>query len=162
MEKTGPRRAVSVASMLNQISHTGVWVTDQDEALAFYRDVLGFEVRTDVTIPDFGNMRWLSVGLPGQDLVLQLQAVDTPNMDDATRSQIEDVLAKGYNPPLIFQVDDCRAEIERLRGRGVEISQEPVDQFYGVDAGIRDPAGNSIRITQPVEIPAEQLERFAT
>ena len=154
MEKTGARAVSSVRPMLNRISHTGVWVTDQDEALAFYRDVLGFEVRTDVTIPEFGNMRWLSVALPGQDLVLQLTAFDLPHVDEATRDQIRQVLAKGYNPPLIFEVDDCRATIERLRERGVDISQEPEDQFYGVDAGIRDPSGNNLRITQPARVPA--------
>jgi catechol 2,3-dioxygenase-like lactoylglutathione lyase family enzyme len=154
MEKTAGRTAVSVRPMLNRISHTGVWVTDQDEALAFYRDVLGFEVRMDVTVPEFDNLRWLSVGLPGQDIVLQLTAFDAPHMDEATRDKIRDVLATGYNPPLIFEVDDCRATIERLRERGVDITQEPVDQFYGVDAGIRDPSGNSIRITQPAPVPA--------
>jgi catechol 2,3-dioxygenase-like lactoylglutathione lyase family enzyme len=140
--------------MLNRISHTGIWVSDQDEALAFYRDVLGFEVRSDVTVPEFGNMRWLSVALPGQDIVLQLQAFDQQFMDDTSIEQIRHLLAKGYNPPLILQVDDCRATIEELRRRGVDISQEPVDQFYGVDAGIRDPSGNGIRITQPAPVPA--------
>jgi catechol 2,3-dioxygenase-like lactoylglutathione lyase family enzyme len=154
MEKTGAPAVSSVRPMLNRISHTGVWVTDQDEALAFYRDALGFEVRTDVTVPEFGNMRWLSVALPGQDVVLQLTAFDLPHMDEASRDRIREVLAKGYNPPLIFEVDDCRATIERLRDRGVDITQEPVDQFYGVDAGIRDPSGNSIRITQPAAVPA--------
>ncbi|HEX8104468.1 MAG TPA: VOC family protein [Solirubrobacteraceae bacterium] len=139
--------------MLNRISHTGVWVTDQDEALAFYRDKLGFEVRVDVTMPEFGNMRWLSVALPGQDVVLQLQAFDGQPMDETSRGQVADLLAKGYNPPLVFQVDDCRATIEQLRERGVDISQEPADEFYGVDAGIRDPSGNSIRITQLAPVP---------
>ena len=140
--------------MINRISHTGVWVTDQDEALAFYRDVLGFEVRQDVTVPEFGNMRWLSVAVPGQDLVLQLASFDLPNVDESAREQIAKVLASGFTPPLILQVDDCRATIERLRERGVDISQEPEDQFYGVDAGIRDPSGNSLRITQPARVPA--------
>jgi catechol 2,3-dioxygenase-like lactoylglutathione lyase family enzyme len=140
--------------MINRISHTGVWVTDQDEALAFYRDALGFEVRMDVTVAEFGNMRWLSVALPGQDVVLQLTAFDMPHMDEASREEIARVLARGYTPPLILEVDDCRATIETLRQRGVDITQEPVDQFYGVDAGIRDPSGNSIRITQPAPVPA--------
>jgi len=140
--------------MINRISHTGVWVTDQDEALAFYRDALGFEVRMDVTVAEFGNMRWLSVALPGQDVVLQLTAFDMPHMDEASREEIARVLAKGYTPPLILEVDDCRATIETLRRRGVDITQEPVEQFYGVDAGIRDPSGNSIRITQPAPVPA--------
>jgi catechol 2,3-dioxygenase-like lactoylglutathione lyase family enzyme len=139
--------------MINRISHTGVWVSDQDEALTFYRDILGFEVRTDVTVPEFGNMRWLSVGLPGQDLVLQLQSYDMPQIDGAARERIAQMLATGFNPPLIIEVEDCRATIERLREQGVDISQEPVDQFYGVDAGIRDPSGNSLRITQPAPVP---------
>ena len=154
MEKTAAPAVTSVLSMLNRISHTGVWVTDQDEALAFYRDALGFEVRSDVTVPEFGNMRWLSVALPGQDVVLQLHAFDTPQMDETSREQVAHLLAKGYNPPLILEVDDCRATIEQLRERGVEISQEPSDEFYGVDAGIRDPSGNSIRITQPARVAA--------
>src|SRR4051794_12414481 len=140
--------------MLNRISHTGIWVTDQDEALAFYRDILGFEVRSDVTVAEFGNLRWLSIGLPGQDIVLQLMALEGLPVEQATRAHITALLATGVNPPLIFEVDDCRATIERLRDRGVDISQEPVDQFYGVDAGIRDPSGNSIRITQPAAVPA--------
>jgi catechol 2,3-dioxygenase-like lactoylglutathione lyase family enzyme len=140
--------------MLNRISHTGVWVTDQDEALTFYRDVLGFEVRSDVTVPEFGNMRWLAVGLPGDDVSLVLQSFDLQPMDDAARERIRQSLATGFNPPLIFQVEDCRATIEQLRERGVDITQEPEEQFYGVDAGIRDPSGNSIRITQPAAVPA--------
>src|SRR4051812_24413189 len=100
--------------MLNHISHTGLWVTDQDEALAFYRDILGFEVRNDVTVEEFGNMRWLAMGLPGQDVSLVLHKFDMPMMDDATREKIADVLATGYNPPMIFAVDDCRATIEEL------------------------------------------------
>jgi len=154
MKKTDAPAARSVPPMLNKISHTGIWVTDQDEALAFYRDILGFEVRTDVTVEEFGNMRWLALGLPGQDVNLVLQSFDLPMLDDAARERIAQVLATGYTPPLIFEVDDCRAEIERLRDRGVDISQEPVEQFYGVDAGIRDPSGNSIRITQPAPVPA--------
>lgn len=98
-------------------------------------------------------MRWLTVGVPGQETQLVLQSPDVPGMDDDTRALIGQILARGYTPPLILHVDDCRAEIERLRGLGVEISQEPVDQFYGIDAGIRDPAGNSLRITQPATVP---------
>ena len=154
MEKTEPVGASNVGAMLNHISHTAVWVIDQDDALAFYRDVLGFEVRSDVTVAEFGNMRWLAVGLPGQDLNLVLHAVDQPMLDEASRERTRQSLATGFNPPLIFAVDDCRATIERLRERGVDIVQEPQEQFYGIDAGIRDPSGNSIRITQPAPVPA--------
>jgi catechol 2,3-dioxygenase-like lactoylglutathione lyase family enzyme len=154
MKKTDAPPGRSLPPMLNRISHTGLWVTDQDEALAFYRDILGFEVRSDVTVEEFGNLRWLAMGLPGQDVSLVLHAIGTPIMDDATTEKISRVLATGYNPPMIFEVDDCRAAIEELRSRGVDVSQEPEDQFYGVDAGIRDPSGNSIRITQPAPVPA--------
>jgi catechol 2,3-dioxygenase-like lactoylglutathione lyase family enzyme len=154
MKKTGRAALRSVAPMLTRISHTAVWVTDQDEALAFYRDILGFEVRRDVTVAEFGNMRWLAIGLPGQDVSLVLHAFDLPFMDQANRERIAQSLATGFNPPLIFEVEDCRATIERLRERGVDITQEPEDQFYGVDAGIRDPSGNSIRITQPAPVAA--------
>src|SRR3954449_7629560 len=135
MTRAATRRRVP--AMFKRVTHTGVWVTDQDEALAFYRDVLGFEVRMDVTVAEYGNLRWLSVGLPGQDLVLQLTAFDPPQMDEATGEQVRQILAKGYTPPLIFEVDDCRATIARLRDAGVDITQEAVERDYGVDAGIR-------------------------
>jgi catechol 2,3-dioxygenase-like lactoylglutathione lyase family enzyme len=153
MEKTSAARGVSFGDMLNRIGHIGIWVTNQDEALAFYRDKLGFEVRSDVTVEEFNNMRWLALGVPGQDTSLVLQSYDFQAFE-AAREHIEELLAIGINPPLIFEVDDCRAEIERLRAEGVEISQEPEEYFYGVDAGIRDPSGNSIRITQMAPVPA--------
>ncbi len=140
--------------MIKGISHIGVWVTDQDEALAFYRDKLGFEVRSDVTVEQFGNMRWLAIGLPGSDINLVVHAFDMQPLDDESREAIATLLAKGFNPPLILEVEDCRATIEDLRSKGVDITQEPVEQFYGVDAGIRDPSGNSLRITQPARVPA--------
>ena len=152
MEKTGAAAGVSFGRMLNRISHIGIWVTDQDEALAFYRDKLGFEVRSDATVPEF-NMRWLALGLPGHETQLVLQSFDFQAFE-AAKDHIRELLAIGINPPLIFQVDDCRAEIERLRGEGVDISQEPDEYFYGVDAGIRDPSGNSIRITQLAPVQA--------
>src|SRR3954466_10592595 len=103
MEKTGAPATGSVRPMLNRISHTGVWVTDQDEALTFYRDVLGFEVRTDATVAEFGNMRWLAVGRPGDEVNLVLQSYDLAPMDDTARERIRQSLATGFNPPLIFQ-----------------------------------------------------------
>lgn len=138
--------------MINVMSHTGLWVTDQDEALRFYTEVLGFEVRTDVTVEQF-SMRWLTVGVPGHEQELVLQSPDVPGLDEGSREQIRALQAKGLNPPLILHVDDCRATIEALRDKGVEISQEPVEQFYGIDAGIRDPSGNHLRITQPARVP---------
>ena len=135
--------------MLNQLANVQVWVNDQDEALAFYTDKLGFEVREDVTVPEMGNFRWLSVGVPGQDVAIVLMAVPgAPVFDDETRQQILDLLAKGASGGLFFTTEDCRASYEELAARGVEFTQEPNDQPYGVDAGFRDPSGNQFRMVQ--------------
>jgi len=135
--------------MLNQLANVQVWVNDQEEALAFYTDKLGFEVREDVTVPELGNFRWLSVGVPGQDVAIVLMAVPgAPVFDDETRQQILDLLAKGASGGLFFTTEDCRASYEELAGRGVEFTQEPTEQPYGVDAGFRDPSGNQFRMVQ--------------
>ena len=132
-----------------RISTAQLWVHDQDEALAFYTDKLGFEVREDVTVPELGNFRWLSVGVPGQDVAIVLMAVPgAPVFDDETRQQILDLLAKGAAGGLFFTTEDCRASYEELGGRGVEFTQEPTEQPYGVDAGFRDPSGNQFRMVQ--------------
>ena len=135
--------------MLNQLANVQVWVNDQDEALAFYTEKLGFEVREDVTVPEMGNFRWLSVGVPGQDVAIVLMAVPgAPVFDDETRQQILDLLAKGASGGLFFTTEDCRASYEELTSRGVEFTQEPTEQPYGVDAGFRDPSGNQFRMVQ--------------
>jgi catechol 2,3-dioxygenase-like lactoylglutathione lyase family enzyme len=135
--------------MLNQLANVQVWVNDQDEALAFYTDKLGFEVREDVTVPEMGNFRWLSVGVPGQDVAIVLMAVPgAPVFDDETRQQILDLLAKGAAGGLFFTTEDCRASYEELAARGVEFTQEPTEQPYGVDAGFRDPSGNQFRMVE--------------
>ena len=135
--------------MLNQLANVQVWVNDQEEALAFYTDKLGFEVREDVTVPELENFRWLSVGVPGQDVAIVLMAVPgAPVFDDETRQQILDLLAKGASGGLFFTTEDCRASYEELAARGVEFTQEPTDQPYGVDAGFRDPSGNQFRMVQ--------------
>jgi catechol 2,3-dioxygenase-like lactoylglutathione lyase family enzyme len=135
--------------MLNQLANVQVWVNDQDEALAFYTDKLGFEVREDVTVPELGNFRWLSVGVPGQDVAIVLMAVPgAPVFDDETRQQILDLLAKGASGGLFFTTEDCRSSYEELAARGVEFTQEPTEQPYGVDAGFRDPSGNQFRMVE--------------
>jgi catechol 2,3-dioxygenase-like lactoylglutathione lyase family enzyme len=135
--------------MLNQLANVQVWVNDQDEALAFYTEKLGFEVREDVTVPELGNFRWLSVGVPGQDVAIVLMAVPgAPVFDDETRQQILDLLAKGASGGLFFTTEDCRASFEELAARGVEFTQEPTEQPYGVDAGFRDPSGNQFRMVE--------------
>jgi catechol 2,3-dioxygenase-like lactoylglutathione lyase family enzyme len=136
--------------MLKQLTNVQVWVHDQDEALAFYTEKLGLEVREDVTVPELGNFRWLSVGVPGQeDVAVTLMAVPGPPVFDAeTREQIMALMAKGASSGLFFATDDCRATFDELKGRGVEFQQEPTEQPYGVDAGFRDPSGNQMRMMQ--------------
>ena len=134
--------------MLTQLTHAQVWVHDQDEALAFYTEKLGLELREDVTVPELGNFRWLSVGVPGQtDVSITLMAVPGPPVfDEDTRQQIHALLAKGAAGGLFFATDDCQASFEELKSRGVEFSQEPSEQPYGIDAGFRDPSGNHFRM----------------
>jgi catechol 2,3-dioxygenase-like lactoylglutathione lyase family enzyme len=133
--------------MLTQLTHAQVWVHDQDEALAFYTEKLGMELREDVTVPEMGNFRWLTVGVPGQDVSITLMAVPGPPVfDEATRDQINALLAKGAAGGLFFASDDVRADYETLKSRGVEFLQEPTEQPYGVDAGFRDPSGNNFRM----------------
>jgi len=136
--------------MLKNLTNVNVWVHDQDEALAFYIEKLGMELREDVTVPEMGNFRWLTVGLPGQaDVALTLMAVPGPPVfDEDTRAQIQDLMAKGAAGGLFFSTDDCRASYEELKSRGVEFGQEPTEQPYGIDAGFRDPSGNQARMVQ--------------
>jgi catechol 2,3-dioxygenase-like lactoylglutathione lyase family enzyme len=135
--------------MLKGITTVNVWVHDQDEALAFYTEKLGMELRDDVTVPEMGNFRWLTVGIPGQDVSIVLMAVPgAPVFDDETREQLESIVAKGAAGGLFFSTDDIRASYEEMKAKGVEFSQEPVQQPYGIDAGFRDPSGNQMRMAQ--------------
>ena len=135
--------------MLTKLTHATMWVTDQDEALAFYTEKLGMELREDVTVPELGNFRWLTVGVPGQDVAIALLAVPgAPVFDEDTRKQIQALLAKGAAGGLFFSTDDIQASYEELKGRGVEFLQEPTEQPYGVDAGFRDASGNQFRLAQ--------------
>jgi len=127
-----------------------LWVHDQDEALAFWTEKVGMEVRADVTLPELGGFRWLTVGVPGQDdfsIVLML-IPGPPLMDAETTEQVRDLMAKGFAGTVFLETDDCRASYEELRARGVEFNEAPEDRPYGVDSGFRDPSGNSIRLTQ--------------
>jgi catechol 2,3-dioxygenase-like lactoylglutathione lyase family enzyme len=136
--------------MLKALTNVNVWVLDQDEALAFYTEKLGMELRQDVTVPEMGNFRWLTVGVPGQpDVSLALMAVPGPPVfEEETRAQIHSLLAKGAAGGLFFSADDVRASYEELKARGVEFQQEPTEQPYGIDAGFRDPSGNAMRMAQ--------------
>jgi catechol 2,3-dioxygenase-like lactoylglutathione lyase family enzyme len=135
--------------MLKQLTTVQVWVHDQDEALAFYTEKLGFELRDDVTVPELGNFRWLTVGVPGQDVAIVLMAVPGPPVfDEETRDQIKALVAKGAATGLFFSTDDIDATYGELKRRGVEFQQEPTQQPYGIDAGFRDPSGNQMRVAQ--------------
>lgn len=135
--------------MLKRVTHTNVWVHDQEEALAFYTEKLGMELREDVTVPEMNNFRWLTVGLPGEDLSLTLMPVPGPPIFDAeTQKQVRTLLAKGALGGVFFATDDCRGTYEELKRKGVEFSQEPTEQPYGLDAGFRDVSGNHMRVVQ--------------
>ena len=132
-----------------KIANAQLWVHDQDEALAFYTQKLGMEVRADVTLPEMGNFRWLTVGLPGQDVSLALMEVPgAPVFDAETQAQIKALVAKGVAGGLFFTTGDCQGSFEELKKRGVEFSQEPTTQPYGIDAGFRDSSGNAMRMMQ--------------
>ena len=134
--------------MLKQLTHVQVWVHDQDEALKFYTEKLGLELREDVTVPEMGNFRWLSVGVPGQeDVSITLMAIPGPPVfEEETRQKIVDLLARGASGGLFFSTDDAQKAYEELKSRGVEFTQEPTEQPYGIDAGFRDPSGNHFRM----------------
>jgi catechol 2,3-dioxygenase-like lactoylglutathione lyase family enzyme len=136
--------------MLKRLTTTQVWVHDQDEALAFYTEKLGLELRDDVTVPELGNFRWLTVGVPGQeDVSITLMAVPGPPVfDEDTRAQIHALLAKGASGGLFFATDDINKSYEELKSKGVQFLQEPTEQPYGIDAGFRDPSGNNMRMIQ--------------
>jgi catechol 2,3-dioxygenase-like lactoylglutathione lyase family enzyme len=129
------------------LSHCFVFVRDQDEALAFYRDALGLEVRTDVS---FDKMRWLTVGPPSQPGVeIGLYIPGSPNYSTADQEAILTLTAKGVMSGIIFATEDCDATFEKVRAWGAEVLQEPIDQPYGVrDCAFRDPSGNMVRFSE--------------
>jgi predicted enzyme related to lactoylglutathione lyase len=133
-----------------KISNAQLWVQDQEEALKFWTEMVGFEVRTDVTMPEMGDFRWLTVSPPGQeDVSIVLMAVPgEPMIDPATQEQIRDLAAKGFAGTVFLTTDDCRADYERLVASGIEFTEAPEERPYGIDAGFRDPSGNAIRLTQ--------------
>ena len=135
--------------MIDEMSHVGVWVHDQDEAKAFYTEKLGFETREDATLEDFGGYRWLTVGPPGQPgLNLILSRPGPPAVDPEAAEQVLALVSKGAMGGGIFRTKDCRATCKELEARGLELAQQPVERFYGIDATFRDPSGNLWRIVQ--------------
>lgn len=138
--------------MFNAISRSTTYVLDQDQALDFYVDTLGLEVAADI---DLGFMRWLTVRVPGDPIrEILLERPGPPSMDESTAEQVRELLAKGAMAGALFlTTDDAVATHELLRSRGVDMTDEPTTQPYGIDFGIRDPFGNAIRIGQMFEQP---------
>ena len=137
----------SVVPMLNNIGITQIYVLDQDQALDFYVGKLGFEVTNDM---EFGPMRWLTIALPSQpDQAVLLEKPGPPSMSEETAAQVRDLISKGAaGGHLFFRCDDAYKTHAELKAKGVEITEEPVDQPYGIDFGLRDPFGNHLRIAQ--------------
>lgn len=132
--------------MTQGIDVVGIYVRDQDEALAFYTGKVGFRAHADVKNGDY---RWLTVQHPEQpSFQLGLFKPGPPVIDAATAQAVSAIVAKGAMPPLVLVVDDCRAHYERMRAAGVEFTQEPVERFGTVDAGFRDPSGNGWKMIQ--------------
>jgi catechol 2,3-dioxygenase-like lactoylglutathione lyase family enzyme len=139
-----------------KLSTYQLWVHDQNEALAFYTDKLGFEVRSDVTLEELGNFRWLTVGPPAQpDIAIVLMAIPGPPVMDAeTEEQVRTLMAKGFAGTVFLTTDDVNASYQELEGRGVEFTEQPEERPYGIDSAFRDPSGNHIRLTQVRELAA--------
>ncbi|MGW3494610.1 VOC family protein [Streptomyces sp. NPDC001020] len=134
--------------MFNAITHSQIFVLDQNEALDFYVGKLGLEVAADV---DMGIMRWLAVSVPGEPgRQILLEKPGAPSMSEETAAQVRDLVTKGATGGwLIFTTADCRKTYETLLARGVEFTEGPTERPYGIDCGLRDPFGNRIRFTQP-------------
>ena len=146
--------------MIDAISHVNCWVHDQDEAKAFYTEKLGFEVRQDATLEELGGYRWLTVGPPDQpDVEVMLSLPGPPAIDPETAKQLLELVAKGALGPGILRTEDCRATCKELESRGVELTQQPDERFYGIDAALRDPSGNAWRLVQPIEFDIDAMTR---
>jgi len=133
-----------------KIANAQLWVHDQDEALRFYTDKVGMEVRADVTLPEIPGFRWLTISPRGQeDVAITLMAIPgAPLMDDDTANEVRDLVSKGFAGTVFLTTDDVRRDYEDMKGRGVEFTEEPEERPYGIDCGFRDPSGNSLRLTQ--------------
>jgi predicted enzyme related to lactoylglutathione lyase len=133
-----------------KISNAQLYVHDQEEALAFYTEKLGWEVRADVTLAEMDNFRWLTVGPPGQEdfSVVLMEIPGPPVFQEDTAEMLRDVVSRGVAAPIFLTTDDCQASYEELKARGVEFVDTPEERPYGIDSSFRDPSGNHIRLTQ--------------
>ncbi len=136
-----------------RIANAQLWVRDQQEAVDFYTKKVGLEVRIDVTMPEMGDFRWLTVGPVGQDDVsIVLMAIPgPPMMDDVTTAQVHELMSKGFAGTIFLTTADCQRSYEELAARGVEFTELPEARPYGIDAAFRDPSGNHLRLTQVLE-----------
>ena len=139
-----------------KIASSHLWVHDQEVALKYWTEKVGMEVRQDVSFPELGDFRWVTVGPRGQDdvSIVRMAVPGEPVMDDATRKQVLELTAKGFAGTVFLTTEDCRAAYDEMKARGVEFTEEPHEMPYGIDCGFRDPSGNSVRLTQLAEIPA--------
>lgn len=140
-----------------KIANAQFWVHDQDEALAYYVRILGWEVRADVTMEEWG-FRWLVVGPAGQDDVgLVLMPIPgAPMLDADSSAQLAELVAKGAGGTLFLETGDCQAAYDELSARGVIFNDPPTAQPYGIDTSFRDPSGNNVRLTQVLEFSTDR------
>lgn len=138
------------STMTMRIATAQLWVHDQDEALAWYTAKLGMEVRSDVSVPEMGNFRWLTVGPVGQpDMSIVLMSIPgAPMLDDETHKAVQDLMGKGLAGTVFLTTEDVQASYEELSARGVEFIDTPTQMPYGIDSSFRDPSGNNFRLTQ--------------
>ena len=139
-----------------KLSTAQLWVHDQDEALAFYTDKLGWRVRADLTPPELGGFRWLTVSPPGQpEVTVVLMAIPgEPVFDAESSAQLRGLMAKGVVSALFLTSEDVHTEYEELKARGVEFDAPPTEQPWGIDCAFKDPSGNNFRLAQLAEVPA--------
>lgn len=139
-----------------RIASAQLWVHDQDEALDFWTSKVGLEIRSDASVPEMGGFRWLTVGPPGQDdvSIVLMGIPGPPAIDSGVAEEIRSLMSKGFAGTVFLTTDDCRRDYEALTARGVEFTEEPEERPYGIDAGFRDPSGNSVRLTQLAEVLA--------
>ncbi len=140
-----------------KIANTQFWVHDQEEALAFYTGKLGWEVRSDVTMEEWG-LRWLVVGPVGDDGVgLVLMPIPSePMLDPTSSAQLAELVAKGAGGTLFLETDDCQATYDELSARGVDFNEPPTAMPYGIDTSFRDPSGNNVRLVQVLEFSLDR------
>ena len=139
-----------------KVTNAQMWVLDQEESLAFYTEKLGWEVRSDVTLPEMGDFRWLTVAPPEQEnFELVLMAIPGPPVfEEETANMIREVVARGVASPIFLSTDDIHTDYETLKARGVEFIDAPEERPYGIDSGFRDPSGNQLRLTQVKDLSA--------